>query len=131
MSKTPFVDALVQESLPIWQQCLDSDFLRGLEAGTLDEDCFKGYIVDDSLYLREYARVFAWGMTKAQTMAAMRNYYSLLSFVNENEDVARLQYLPTMVCATTTSSTPRPRSTAVPATSSTGTSCTATTVPPP
>ena len=38
--------------------------------------------------------------------------------------------LPTMVCATTTSSTPRPRSTAVPATSSTGTSCTATTVPP-
>ena len=93
MSKTPFVDALVQESLPIWQQCLDSDFLRGLEAGTLDEDCFKGYIVDDSLYLREYARVFAWGMTKAQTMAAMRNYYSLLSFVNENEDVARLQYL--------------------------------------
>lgn len=38
MSKTPFVDALVQESLPIWQQCLDSDFLRGLEAGTLDED---------------------------------------------------------------------------------------------
>ena len=34
MSKTPFVDALVQESLPIWQQCLDSDFLRGLEAGT-------------------------------------------------------------------------------------------------
>ena len=89
MSKTPFVDALVQESLPIWQQCLDSDFLRGLEAGTLDEDCFKGYIVDDSLYLREYARVFAWGMTKAQTMAAMRNYYSLLSFVNENEDVAQ------------------------------------------
>ena len=49
--------------------------------------------MDDSLYLREYARVFAWGMTKAQTMAAMRNYYSLLSFVNENEDVARLQYL--------------------------------------
>ena len=34
------------------------------------------------------------------------------------------------VSATTTSSTPRPRSTAVPATSSTGTSCTATTVPP-
>ena len=34
MSKTPFVDALVQESLPIWQQCLDSDFLRGLEAGS-------------------------------------------------------------------------------------------------
>lgn len=93
MSKTPFVDALVQESLPIWQQCLDSDFLRSLENGTLDEECFKGYIVEDSLYLREYAKVFAWGMTKAKTMATVRNYYSLLAFVNENEDAARLQYL--------------------------------------
>ena len=32
-------------------------------------------------------------MTKATTMAAMRTYYSLLSFVQENEDLTRLQYL--------------------------------------
>jgi len=79
--------------MPIWQQCLDSEFLRKLENGTLDEACFKGYIVEDSLYLREYAKVFAWGMTRAKTMDTIRNYYSLLSFVNESEDVARLQYL--------------------------------------
>ena len=88
-----FVDACVQDSLPIWQQCLESDFLRGLETGTLDEECFKGYIVDDSLYLREYARVFAWGMTKAKTMEEMRFYCSMLSFVNEREDATRLVYL--------------------------------------
>ena len=51
--------------------------------GTLDEACFKGYIVEDSLYLREYAKVFAWGMTKARTMETLRNYYSLLGFVQE------------------------------------------------
>ena len=88
-----FVNELVQESLPIWEACLNSEFLTKLENGTLDEACFKGYIVDDSLYLREYAKVFAWGMTKAETMDTVRNYYSLLSFVNEGEGATRLYYL--------------------------------------
>ncbi len=88
-----FVKELVEENLPIWQQCLDSEFLTKLENGTLDEACFKGYIVEDSLYLREYAKVFAWGMTKAETMETVRNYYSLLSFVNEGEGATRLYYL--------------------------------------
>ena len=71
----------------------DTEFLRRMEDGTLDEACFKGYIVEDSLYLREYAKVFAWGMTKAKDMQTIRTYYSLLSFVNESEDAARLHYL--------------------------------------
>ena len=93
MTDTPFVSALVQESLPVWEQCLQTEFLQKMENGTLDEACFKGYIVEDSLYLREYAKVFAWGMTKAQTMDTVRNYYSLLAFVQESEDVTRLRYL--------------------------------------
>lgn len=88
-----FVSELIRDSLPIWQQCLDSDFVRGVADGSLPEDCFQGYIVDDSLYLREYAKVFAWGMLHAQDMAEIRNYYSLLSFVNESEDATRLAYL--------------------------------------
>ena len=63
-----FVNELVQENLPIWEQCLNSEFLTKLENGTLDEACFKGYIVEDSLY-------------------------SLLSFVNEGEGATRLYYL--------------------------------------
>lgn len=93
MSEQSFVQQLVQESLPVWEQCLHSEFLERLADGTLDEDCFKGYIVEDSLYLREYAKVFAWGMTKAADMQTIRTYYSLLSFVNESEDAARLHYL--------------------------------------
>ena len=72
MAEMPFVSSLVQEDLPVWQQCLDTEFLRRMEDGTLDEACFKGYIVEDSLYLREYA---------------------LLGFVQESEDVTRLHYL--------------------------------------
>ena len=63
-----FVAECIQDSLPIWEQCLNSQFLLKLENGTLEESSFLGYIIDDSLYLREYAKVFTWGMTKAQTM---------------------------------------------------------------
>ena len=88
-----FVSECIQDSLPIWEACLNSDFLRKMADGTLKEDCFKGYIVDDSLYLREYAKVFAWGMTKALDMDTVRTYYSMLSFVNESEGATRLRYL--------------------------------------
>lgn len=91
--QTSLVDQCVRCSLPIWEQCLQTEFLRRLADGTLDEACFRGYIVDDSLYLREYARVFAWGMTRAETMEEMRFYTSVLSFVNEKEDATRLVYL--------------------------------------
>ena len=88
-----FVEECIQDSLPIWGQCLNSPFLQKLENGTLEESSFLGYIVDDSLYLREYAKVFAWGMRKAQTMEDIRICYSLLSFVNEGEGSTRLYYL--------------------------------------
>jgi thiaminase/transcriptional activator TenA len=88
-----FVQTCVENSLPIWERCMESDFLRGIADGSLNEDCFKGYIVDDSLYLREYAKVFAWGMLHAANMEEIRAYYSLLAFVNESEDGTRKFYL--------------------------------------
>ena len=36
MSELTFVERIVQENMPIWQQCLDSEFLRKLADGTLD-----------------------------------------------------------------------------------------------
>ena len=88
-----FVEECVRDSLPIWQECLETPFLRGLADGTLDENCFLGYIVEDSLYLREYAKVFAWGILHAKSMSEVRTYHSLLSYVNESEDATRLKYL--------------------------------------
>ena len=37
-----FVKQCIRDSLPIWQQCLDSEFLTRLQDGTLSEDCLKG-----------------------------------------------------------------------------------------
>ena len=88
-----FLEQCIQDSMPIWQDCLESEFVQGVAHGTLPEECFKGYIVDDSLYLREYSKVFAWGILHSHDMEEIRNYYSLLSFVNESEDATRRYYL--------------------------------------
>ena len=88
-----FLKECINDSLSIWEEGLNSDFLKELANGTLPEDCFMGYIVDDSLYLREYSKVFAWGILHANTMAEIKNYHSMLSFVNEGENSTRLYYL--------------------------------------
>ena len=88
-----FVDICIADSLPIWKSCLQSEFLTKMADGTLDLNCFRDYIVDDSLYLRQYAKVFAWGIIGTEDPEAMRTFYSFLSFVNEGEGSTRLQYL--------------------------------------
>ena len=35
-----FATECIQDNLSIWTDCLNSDFLRKLEAGTLDEACY-------------------------------------------------------------------------------------------
>ena len=73
MSEQTFVQQLVQEVC----LCGEMPALRISDPPCgwhTDEACFKGYIVEDSLYLREYAKVFAWGMTKAKDMQTIRTY---------------------------------------------------------
>lgn len=88
-----FVESCIADSMPIWEECLRTPFLTQLEQGTLDEACLKGYMIDDSLYLWQYAKVFAWGILHSGDPEAMRTFYSFLSFVNEGEGSTRLQYL--------------------------------------
>ena len=59
-----FVKECIQNSLPIWELCLNAPFLQKLENGTLEESSFLGYIIDDSLYLREHAKAFVWEMSE-------------------------------------------------------------------
>src|SRR5918999_4566752 len=43
----------------IFGQILDHPFMRGLTDGSLDHDVFRFYVVQDALYLRDYARALA------------------------------------------------------------------------
>ncbi|MGH2820381.1 MAG: thiaminase II [Actinomycetota bacterium] len=44
---------------PIFKRILDHPFLQGLADGSLEEDAFRFYVIQDALYLREYARALA------------------------------------------------------------------------
>ena len=65
-----FCDAIWEEMLPVRRQILDLPFLSELAAGTLPGESFRHYIVQDSLYLGEYARVLALAAARAPTGAA-------------------------------------------------------------
>ena len=41
---------------PIYAEILEHPFLRRLADGTLPEECFRHYVLQDALYLRDYAR---------------------------------------------------------------------------
>ena len=65
-----FYAAIWEEVGPLRQAILAQPFLAELAAGTLPPATFQHYILQDSLYLAEYARVLALAAARAPTAAA-------------------------------------------------------------
>lgn len=66
----------------IWEAYNRHPFVLGIEDGTLDREKFKYYIIQDYLYLEEYAKVFALGIAKAkspETIGLFSKYVTLLT----------------------------------------------------
>lgn len=72
MTLTPPVAAALTDRLwdgiaPTFEKILAHPFLTGLTDGTLPEETFQFYVLQDALYLREYARCLALAAVKAPT----------------------------------------------------------------
>lgn len=66
----------------IWDAYNEHPFVLVIQDGTLDQEKFKYYIIQDFLYLEEYAKVFALGIAKAkspETTALFSKYVALLT----------------------------------------------------
>lgn len=57
---------------PIWEACLKHPFVTGIGDGTLAVEKFRYFMLQDYLYLFDYARVFALGVVKARDPRLMR-----------------------------------------------------------
>lgn len=57
---------------PVWEACLRHPFVTGIGDGTLDMEKFRYFMLQDYLYLFDYARVFALGVVKARDTELMR-----------------------------------------------------------
>ena len=67
-------DRLYEAAKPIWDGYLSQPFVKELGEGTLREDRFRFYMVQDYRYLLQYAKVFAMGVVKAEEEALMLRF---------------------------------------------------------
>ena len=88
-----FMDGVIARAKPLWQAAADESFLREMGEGALPRERFLDYIIQDSLYLRDYLRAFALAAAKARSLREMQVLCSVLGFVNDSENATRLQYL--------------------------------------
>ena len=65
---------LHNEAASIWEDCLKHPFVTGIGDGTLEVEKFRYFMLQDYLYLFDYARVFALGVVKARDPELMRTF---------------------------------------------------------
>jgi len=55
-----------------WEAYVDHPFVRQMAEGTLRQDCFRHYMGQDYLFLIQFARAYALGVYKSETLDDMR-----------------------------------------------------------
>lgn len=78
-------DELYEKARPIWDAQLEHPFVKGLGDGTLEVERFKRWVLQDYLYLKEFARIFAWAVAKADRLETMAWYAGVLDLTLNTE----------------------------------------------
>jgi thiaminase/transcriptional activator TenA len=87
-----FTDTLHDAAADIWSGQLEHPFVKRLGDGTLEEERFRRWVRQDYLYLKEFARIFAWACAKADRLDAMSWYASVLDLTLNTEMELHRQY---------------------------------------
>lgn len=88
-----YMDKIIEDSIPIWEECINSRFVQGFIKGTVSDEQMTKYIVEDTRYLLNYAKCYAFLITKCNTLEEIRMFYDILSFVKEGETSVRREYI--------------------------------------
>jgi len=84
-------DRLKAAAAADWQSYVDHDFVRRMGAGTLPQGAFRTYLVQDYLFLIQFARAYALATYKSRALADMKAAQGGLSAIlNEMELHVRL-----------------------------------------
>ncbi|GAA0372682.1 thiaminase II [Bacillus horti] len=85
-----FSARLYEKLQPIWRKNHTHPFVTGMGDGTLDREKFRFYMVQDYLYLIDYAKLFAIGAVKSEDTKTMGKFAALLdSTLNEEMSLHR------------------------------------------
>lgn len=75
-------DRLIAATADIWKKYNEHPFVMGLQNGTLDKAKFRYYIIQDYLYLVEYAKTYAVGVAKSKDLDIAKMLAKSISVMN-------------------------------------------------
>ncbi|TYR79577.1 thiaminase II [Priestia megaterium] len=85
-----FSERLYEKIQPVWRQNHAHPFVQEMGDGSLDKEKFRFYMIQDYLYLIDYAKLFALGAVKATDLKTMGKFAALLhSTLNEEMELHR------------------------------------------
>ncbi len=72
---------------------LEKPFLRGITDGTLIKEVFLFYLIQDTLYLRDYVKCYAFAITKTNDIEIIRILLDCLKLIEKDETAVHIKYL--------------------------------------
>lgn len=80
-------ERLLTETKEIWDAYNTHPFVEGIENGTLDKEKFRYYILQDHLYLKDYAKTFAIGVAKAKSVEVANLFAKYIAVMHGELDI--------------------------------------------
>ncbi|WP_032122614.1 thiaminase II [Clostridium amazonitimonense] len=88
-----FTEKLYENVEDIWTSYYNHPFIKGIGDGSLDIDKFKFYMIQDYLYLLDYAKVYALGVVKADTEEVMQGFSKMVDNILNGEMSIHRSYM--------------------------------------
>jgi thiaminase/transcriptional activator TenA len=88
-----FSRGLKNKASKVWEEGYNHPFVQELGMGTLDKEKFKFYLLQDYLYLLQYAKVFAIGVVKSDTEELMTRFSTNQYYILANEMNVHREYM--------------------------------------
>ncbi len=73
---------LLHAMADIWKAYNQHPFVLGIQNGTLDREKFRYYMIQDYLYLEDYAKTFAVGVAKAKSLSLANLFAKYIAVMN-------------------------------------------------
>ena len=74
-----FMKDILTHNIPIWEECAATPFVQEVQTGKLPLEKFKRYMIQDSIYLKNYARIYGKAIFHADTLREIQLYCSITS----------------------------------------------------
>ena len=70
-----FMKDILTHNIPIWEECAATPFVQEVQTGKLPLEKFKRYMIQDSIYLKNYARIYGKAIFHAATLSVNGKLY--------------------------------------------------------